>query len=163
MAQKTDETLNSALRKTAVICCGVLEKMELGWMKLEDGTRCMPYIKGHSDENRYRVNNCPSCGKYVRDVMVHPMTEYSDYAEPIILNEEWLLKLGFTKYSTGSWCKNLKNDDSYLAIDVKYGNGTWLNINQEGQENTIKLIHIKNVHELQNLYYALTGVELSAS
>jgi hypothetical protein len=56
----------------AVICCGVLERMELGWMKLEDGTRCMPYIKGHSDENMYKVNNCPSCGKYVRDVMVEP-------------------------------------------------------------------------------------------
>ena len=55
-----------------VICCGVLEKIDLGWMKLEDGTRCMPYIKGHSDENMYRVNNCPSCGKYVRDVMVEP-------------------------------------------------------------------------------------------
>lgn len=52
-----------------VVCCGVLEKMNLGWMKLEDGTKCMPYIKGHSDENMYRVNNCPSCGKYVRDVM----------------------------------------------------------------------------------------------
>ena len=56
-----------------VICCGVLEKIDLGWMKLEDGTRCMPYIKGHSDENMYRVNNCPSCGKYVRDVMVEPL------------------------------------------------------------------------------------------
>ena len=53
-----------------VICCGVLEKMNLGWMKLEDGTKCMPYIKGHSDEVMYRVNNCPSCGKYVRDVMI---------------------------------------------------------------------------------------------
>ena len=61
-----------ALRKADVICYGVLEKMRLGWMKLEDGTRCMPYIKGHSDENMYRVNNCPSCGKYVRDVMVEP-------------------------------------------------------------------------------------------
>ena len=56
--------------KLLVICCGVLERMNLGWMKLEDGTRCMPYIKGHSDENMYRVNNCPSCGKYVRDVMI---------------------------------------------------------------------------------------------
>ena len=59
-------------RLGAVICCGVLERMQLGWMKLEDGTRCMPYIKGHSDDNMYRVNNCPSCGKYVRDVMVEP-------------------------------------------------------------------------------------------
>jgi hypothetical protein len=71
-AQKLNEEEIEALRKTDVICCGVLERMQLGWMKLEDGTRCMPYIKGHSDENMYRVNNCPSCGKYVRDVMVEP-------------------------------------------------------------------------------------------
>lgn len=65
-----NEELNTPLQQTDVICCGVLEKMELGWMKLEDGIKCLPYIKGHSDENMYRVNNCPSCGKYVRDVMV---------------------------------------------------------------------------------------------
>ena len=70
------KTLNNLETKPCtihgVVCCGVLEKMNLGWMKLEDGTKCMPYIKGHSDENMYRVNNCPSCGKYVRDVMVEP-------------------------------------------------------------------------------------------
>jgi hypothetical protein len=70
--QNIIEPQDPALRKNPVICCGVLERMELGWMKFEDGTRCMPYIKGHSDENMYRVNNCPSCGKYVRDVMVDP-------------------------------------------------------------------------------------------
>jgi hypothetical protein len=36
----------------------------------DDETKCMPYIKGSLDENMYRVNNCPSCGKYVRDVMI---------------------------------------------------------------------------------------------
>jgi hypothetical protein len=50
------------------ICCGVLEQMNLGWMKLEDGTKCMPFIYGKGTE-KLRVNNCPSCGKYVRDVM----------------------------------------------------------------------------------------------
>lgn len=70
--ETSNQDNNSALHKTNVICCGVLERMELGWMELEDGTRGMPYIKGHSDENMYRVNNCPSCGKYVRDVMVEP-------------------------------------------------------------------------------------------
>jgi len=67
-----EPTSSQTFAKPLVICCGVLERMELGWMKLEDGTKCMPYIKGHSDENMYRVNNCPSCGKYVRDVMVEP-------------------------------------------------------------------------------------------
>ena len=83
--------------------------------------------------------------------------------EPIPLTEKWLLEFGFILYSTGSLCKHLNNDDSYLAIDLKYGNGVWLNINQEGIENSIKLSHIKYVHELQNLFFALTGVELSVS
>lgn len=64
------ETQGQELPIHDVVCCGVLEKMNLGWMKLEDGTKCMPYIKGHSDEVMYRVNNCPSCGKYVRGVKI---------------------------------------------------------------------------------------------
>ena len=64
--------IEQAIAKPNVICCGVLELMQLGWMKLEDGRKCMPYIDGHSDENIYRVNNCPSCGKYVRDLIVEP-------------------------------------------------------------------------------------------
>ena len=67
-----DTTSSQTIAKPNVICCGVLERMQLGWMKLEDGRKCMPYIDGHSDENMYRVNNCPSCGKYVRDVIVEP-------------------------------------------------------------------------------------------
>ena len=66
------ENENEALNKTDVICCGNLEKMDLGWMITEDGIRCMPYVKGHSDENMYRVNNCPSCGAYVRDCVIKP-------------------------------------------------------------------------------------------
>jgi len=70
--KSSNEAHSEPLQQCSVICCGVLEKMNLGWMRLEDGTRCMPYIKGHSDENLYRVNNGPSCGKYIRDVMVEP-------------------------------------------------------------------------------------------
>ena len=70
--QNTEKAQNGNDFISDVICCGALERMQLGWMKLEDGTRCMPYIKGHSDENMYRVNNCPSCGKYIRDVKIKP-------------------------------------------------------------------------------------------
>ena len=81
-----------------VICCGVLEKMNLGWMKLEDGTKCMPHIKGHSDDNKYRVNNCPSCGKYVRDVMVQILSTMPVYgALPIINSPKINLKWKLTK------------------------------------------------------------------
>jgi hypothetical protein len=68
--ENTDKTIEKPSTIHDVVCCGVLEKMNLSWMKLEDGTKCMPYIKGSLDENMYRVNNCPSCGKYVRDVMI---------------------------------------------------------------------------------------------
>ena len=64
------EQINLASTHPQSICCGVLERMQLGWMRLEDGSKCMPYIKGHSDDNMYRVNNCPSCGKYVRDIII---------------------------------------------------------------------------------------------
>lgn len=57
---------DSALRKTDIICCGNLEKMNLGWMTLNDSNKFIPYIKGHSDNIIYRVIFCPSCGKYVR-------------------------------------------------------------------------------------------------
>lgn len=60
-----------ARRKTDVICCGVLEKMLIAWMVMEDGTRVMPFIAG-DDGNKYRVNHCPSCGAYVRGVQVKP-------------------------------------------------------------------------------------------
>jgi hypothetical protein len=56
--------------KKEVICCGVLERMNIQWMRMDDGTLCVPYINGHSDDNMYRVNNCPSCGKDVRDVII---------------------------------------------------------------------------------------------
>ena len=68
--QSKEQTENNPCTMHDVACCGVLEKMNLGWMKLEDGTRCMPYIKGRLGDVMYRVNNCPSCGKYVRDVRI---------------------------------------------------------------------------------------------
>lgn len=54
--------------KSNEVCCNVLESLNIGWMKFEDGTRCMPYITGHSNEVMYRVNFCPSCGKEIREI-----------------------------------------------------------------------------------------------
>ena len=48
-----------------VICCGVLEKLDLYWFYFEDGTKVMPCLIG-LDGAQYRVNYCPSCGEYVR-------------------------------------------------------------------------------------------------
>lgn len=62
----SDSQLAAALNKPDVVCCGVLERMLIAWMVLPDGKKVMPYIPGENGE-MFRVNNCPSCGAYVRD------------------------------------------------------------------------------------------------
>ena len=39
--ENTDKTTEKPCTIHNVVCCGVLEKMNLGWMKLEDGTKCI--------------------------------------------------------------------------------------------------------------------------
>ena len=56
------------------ICCGVLEKMDLQWMKTESGIKVMPFISG-INMITYRVNHCPSCGVYVRDFGINPLNK----------------------------------------------------------------------------------------
>lgn len=79
---------------------------------------------------------------------VHPMTEYSDYANPIQLTEEWLLRLGFEK-----------EDDVFYKIKDSEG---WLLTNDGELTKSISEFYIcvRFVHQLQNLYFALTGEEL---
>ena len=60
---ENNETITSA---HLPVCCGVLERMLIAWMVLPDGKKVMPYIPGENGE-MFRVNNCPSCGAYVRD------------------------------------------------------------------------------------------------
>jgi hypothetical protein len=45
--------------------------MNLGWMKFTDGEpiRIMPNIPDReNNQTMYRVNYCPSCGTYIRDI-----------------------------------------------------------------------------------------------
>ncbi len=73
---------------------------------------------------------------------------------PIPLTEEWLLKLGFKLYSDYDHLF-IKNS---IEVDF-FDNEAWLSIG--GGEYTIGE-PLKYVHQLQNLYFALTGEELTA-
>jgi hypothetical protein len=73
-------------------------------------------------------------------------------AEPIPLTEDWLLKLGFIenpyddRYELGSWYLNCDKTRGILDI--------W-------PDNIIgEFVYLQYVHQLQNLYFALTGTEL---
>jgi hypothetical protein len=82
-----------------------------------------------------------------------------DYVEPIPLTEKWLLKFGFyetTKehYVSGLYTLN-KPDGFYINKETM----CYCDIDYEGTTND--RIKIQYVHQLQNLYFALTGEELT--
>ena len=69
--------------------------------------------------------------------------------KPIPITEEWLLKFGF-----------VKEDDNYELKQVR------INLNNQTTKIGagwigIDINHCKHVHQLQNLYFALTGEELN--
>jgi len=78
--------------------------------------------------------------------------------DPIQLTEEWLLKFGFTRHHVDYWndvifIKNVPNNNEFEwgLYPNEIGSGI--------QVKNRKLL--KYVHQLQNLYFALTGEELT--
>lgn len=90
------------------------------------------------------------------------LSEFEDNPEyqPIPLTEEWLLKFGFEgKVSKTSNCGNY-----YLNYDAEYGHHDMALWYQRGSwcfSHTGRFTVLKYVHQLQNLYFALTGEELT--
>lgn len=79
--------------------------------------------------------------------------------KPIPLTEQILLKCGFKLYHSGSYCIDLFNENEYLAIDVKYNKGfVYIIID----DNSLK-VNLEYLHQLQNLYFALTNEELTVN
>lgn len=82
----------------------------------------------------------------------HPLTEYVDYLKPIPLTEEWLLKFGFEK-----------QDNNWKTLNLNFATIGWerlAGITLSFEMESIYLPHIEYVHQLQNLYFALTNEEL---
>lgn len=78
--------------------------------------------------------------------------------EPIPLNEEWLLKFGFEKSNNLDCWYNvrIRNDWTRLNVNIKHEMSE-IDINR----HCCVLGQMKYVHQLQNLYFALTGSELA--
>ena len=91
--------------------------------------------------------------------------EYNHWvnAEPIKISNDWLVKLGFKLYPSGYYCLDIHGEKVYISIGLKHD--TEPNLILDSGENALSfnLKHIKYVHQLQNLFFALTGVELSGS
>jgi hypothetical protein len=80
---------------------------------------------------------------------------------PIPLTEEWLLKMGFDISNSSGY--NIKNNG--IEIDIWFNDDGLINdiqissTNISGAYPNIK--HFQYVHQLQNLYFALTNEELT--
>ena len=72
----------------------------------------------------------------------------SESFQPIPLTEEWFLKLGFHKYKGDNSDCFLNDFETSCNRELFFWKGTYIQ-------------NIKYVHQLQNIYFALTGEELT--
>jgi hypothetical protein len=92
--------------------------------------------------------------------------EYYNSFEPIPLTEEWLLKFGFkSDEDFGNWHLNdyeiFLSGHTYFLAATKEGVVYWYNYASDDYYSSVR--KIKFVHQLQNLYFALTNEELKLS
>jgi len=90
----------------------------------------------------------------LNDLQIKTETGYVDkYCRPIPLTEEWLLKFGFVLRGL---YYHFPNYDIFKIEQYKLKNAYWLRHRTE----SLDCARINYVHQLQNLYFALTGKEL---
>ena len=106
----------------------------------------------------------------LNDLQIKTETGYVDkYCRPIPLTEEWLLKFGFEKvvydsekhgYETEYY---LEKKDVFFVYCDDFSLGIYGSV-RDYEGNSLAIIppheNINHVHQLQNLYFALTGKEL---
>ncbi len=78
-------------------------------------------------------------------------------AEAIPLTEQWLFNFGFEKGNYEEWSLYLPDDNLSCKFELKYNEIYGYRLCQEG---CFVFSEIKYIHQLQNLYFALTGKEL---
>lgn len=88
-----------------------------------------------------------------------------EFIEPIPLTEEWLLKFGFQKDDNGCYWVNLLTHYFELEKSDCFWFPVYAQIPEfsHEKEQRVSLNCIEHVHQLQNLYFALTGEELTFS
>lgn len=91
-----------------------------------------------------------------------PYMDYTDYRcdadldnyEPIPITEEWLIKFGFKRDS-------VMDGETRRLNNFNIGKLTKGYFIEGGVSNDKTSINIEYVHQLQNLYFSLTGEELT--
>ena len=90
----------------------------------------------------------------------------SSVAEPIPLTEDWLLKLGFNFFNSeygGMYKIDALGSTLYLR-PFRDGSHLWGLMDDNEDHIQVELLFVQpiyHVHAIQNLYFALTGEELT--
>lgn len=82
--------------------------------------------------------------------------------KPISLTEEWLLKFGFIKDDNGNYWIDLQTHYLELVSSNEHYYPVYVQVPEMSheEEQRVSMNRIVYVHQLQNLYFALTGKEL---
>jgi hypothetical protein len=104
--------------------------------------------------NELRIGNYVYLGTEVYQIKTGSEIGYGENVfKPILLTEEWLLKFGFKRDGRSLKLKNFGRF-MFLEIGISFYPAGNLNC-------LLKRDIIQRVHQLQNLYFALTGEELT--
>lgn len=106
--------------------------------------------------NELRIGNLVM-GETINHVVDHKIlfeiSEFENLYTPIPITEEWVIKFGLKQINDYWEC-----DKTSFEI-YQFKTGQWFNsINSNEYTNGIEIMY---VHQLQNLYFALTGNELT--
>ena len=95
-------------------------------------------------------------GDFVREYNDEHLEDY----EPIPLTEEWLIKFGFEP-NGGIHFRTIRQS-AYIAIGNDGSCGLYNSLSHFNRGSSYnQLIDVEHVHQLQNLYFALTDEELT--
>jgi hypothetical protein len=119
------------------------------------------------NENELRIGNSITFDGY--DAKITGISEgfyEDDKFQPITLNEEWLQMFGFNYeetliYGKSGWFKKLEKQDHPTFLF--FNNHLQCSILISSEKSTVNHfidINTEYVHQLQNLYFTLTGKEL---
>ncbi len=88
---------------------------------------------------------------------MHPLTWYGDDLSPILITEEWLFKFGFELINNSFY----RSRNSELCLYWTVSQNKMLP--EYYGKRLVTGYDFKYVHQLQNLYFCLTGSELTVA
>lgn len=101
------------------------------------------------------------------EAITYIVKEPLNQVKPIPITEDWLKRFGFNKFESTKYTSynsiNIEGDEGeikQLEIWLSNGFASTFVLCDKNQDGIIFSQNIKYVHQLQNLYFALTGYEL---